>query len=104
MNDNFDLVILRDITKDTTDCDKREEFKKTIPHYFKSFETYFVSREGNKDQQKQLPVVKEFNNFTPGMQVITFGKNNVTHTYHSMDYADIYDPNRKGRFCPPQQQ
>jgi len=104
MNDNFDIVLLRDITSDTVENDKREEYKKNIPHYLKSFETYFVSRSGNKEASKP-PASKNFSNFTPGMQVITFGKNNnVTHTYHSMDYADIYDTNRKGRFCQPQQE
>ena len=105
MNENFDLIILRDITADTKDADKREEFKNSLPHYLKSFETYFVSRNGPKDLPKPQ-VVKDLNHFTTGMQVITFGKNNnVTHTYHSMDYADIYDPNRKGRFgCQPQPQ
>ena len=30
---------------------------------------------------------------THGMHVVTFGKsNNVTHTFHTFDYADIYDP------------
>jgi hypothetical protein len=46
MNENFDLIILRDITADTKEADKREEFKKTIPHFSTSFETIFVSRKG----------------------------------------------------------
>jgi len=103
INDSFDLIILRDITGDTAETDIREEFKKQIPHYLKSFETYFVSRDGNKEQQK-----KGVTTFIPplqngGMQIVTFGKNNnVTHTYHSMDYADVYDPNRGNRkFGPP---
>ena len=38
------------------------------------------------------------------MNVVTFGKNNnVTHTFHSFDYADIYDPVRKPKPCFPQQ-
>jgi hypothetical protein len=49
MNDNFDIIILRDITSDTVESDKREEFKEKIPHFLKSFETYFVSREGSKE-------------------------------------------------------
>jgi hypothetical protein len=46
MNETFDVIILRDITRDTTETDKREEFKKTIPHFPNSFETFFVSRKG----------------------------------------------------------
>ena len=67
MNDNFDIIILRDITSDNAESDKREEFKTTIPHYLKSFETYFVSREGNKDSQKAVPAKEFASNFAPGM-------------------------------------
>jgi hypothetical protein len=77
-----------------------------IPHYDKCFETLFVSREGGADAQKNAPQPKGA--FPPigghGMQVITFGKNNeVKHSYHSYDYADIYDPNRgKPKNCMAQ--
>ena len=50
MNDTFDIIILRDITTDTTEKDAREEFKSKIPH-ISSFECMFVSREGSKEDQ-----------------------------------------------------
>ena len=48
MNDTFDIIILRDITTDTADNDKREEFKQMIPH-LGSFECMFVTRDGTKE-------------------------------------------------------
>ena len=44
MNESFDLIILLDVSADTKETDNREEFKKNVPHYLTSFETYFVSR------------------------------------------------------------
>jgi hypothetical protein len=49
MNETFDIIILRDVTTDTPENDKREEIKSTIPHFYKSFETMFVTREGSKE-------------------------------------------------------
>ena len=49
MNETFDIIILRDVTRDKAETDKREEFKKSIPHFANSFETLFVSRKGTKE-------------------------------------------------------
>ena len=48
MNENFDIIVLRDISTDNLTNDKREEFKNNIANFTNSFEYLFVSRE-NKD-------------------------------------------------------
>ena len=84
MNDNFDLIIVQDIKDLTEEDDKREEFKKLIPHMDSCFEAFFVSRDG-ADEGKPKP------SYTPmpqldcqsGMHVVSFNKSNVvTHHYH----------------------
>jgi hypothetical protein len=67
-----------------------------IPHFNKCFETLFVTRYGSGPPKATPTPMPQA---TSGMQVVTFGKTNVTHTYHSMDYADIYDPIGRSKKC-----
>lgn len=98
MNDNFDLIILQDIVEVREDEDKRDEFKTKIP-FLKNFETFFVQRYGEGERPKPKEQLPPMIPAGRGMSVVSFQNGNVTHTYHSFDYADIYDPVPKKRGC-----
>jgi hypothetical protein len=58
MNENFDIVIVRDVSGETEADDKRDDFKAKVPLLDSNFDIYFVSRDlHNKDETKPNPYV-----------------------------------------------
>lgn len=89
MNDNFDIVVLRDISTDNLTNDKREEFKNNIANFTNSFEYLFVSRE-KKDGD--LSKNTEKNGMGDPLTAASFvNRSKITNAF-TFNYGYMFEP------------